>query len=110
MLDRVRRWLARVIAPELVEAAAAMEAQEPEEPEAGRPAFAELEQTVLGLREVDRERSKKLEEVAEFMKGLDSTSRARVVAYAAPKRVGRRQILARAEAQSDAWYRDHPNS
>lgn len=109
MLERLRLWLAGLLAPEL----ARRVAESPAADEADRssmPVFAVSEESPLGLRGVERERSRKLEEVAEFLRELDPQSRDRIVAYARPRRTGRRQILTRCESQMDRWYQEHPNA
>lgn len=111
MLARFRLWLAGVLAPELVRTTTATVRDGDKDAGEGldRPEFDASAQSPLGLREVERRRSRKLEEVAEFLRDLDPESRDRIVAFARPKRTGRRQILPRHNAEMDGYYRNHPS-
>jgi len=113
MLDRLRHFIVSVIAPELVRDPNAVEEGDGGEGDeaSALPVFdAASEGSPLGLRGMERERTRKLEDVAEFLKNLDPASRDRIVAYARPRRTGRRQVLTRCESNMDRWYADHPNA
>ena len=108
MLDRVRHFLARVIAPEIVVDPNAEPAPE-EGADHSMPEFDATATSPLGLRAVEEQRRGRLEDTAEFLRTLDPVSRDRVIAYAQPKLTGRQKILTRHASEMDAWYRDHPN-
>lgn len=103
MFEALRTRLAARIAP-------VSTAETPAESAASLPSVAKpTPDAPLGLRALDRERQTNLEHLLGELQALDPVSRSRLIAAAADRAVGPRQIRTLHEAEVAGWHRDHPN-